>query len=281
MESIRFTKQKPLSQGSSCNIISAYDNVKNRKVIIKLMHPNFEEHFDQEATCLTKLKHENIIKMYAKSKKGKLGTKIIVLEKMDCDLFDFLAKHVIDCNRALYIVSSICKAIEYCHANKVAHLDIKPENILVSNKGKTIKLCDFGGSASWTNERTLVSDLSSTTEYSAPEVQTGFMFAGDKADMWSIGILMHVTLTGCWPFDGEDDEFMENVKAGRVNISKSVPIGLIPILRKLLSKNPACRPSATQVLNFIDKYQSKRASRTKNKVFLTDHLTRGCLYFSS
>ena len=278
----RFTNQLAIASGASGEIFSAKDKKKNRDVILKVIPSYHQSSFDKEVECLQKLKHENILKMYAKGKTNNPGSaNVVVLEKMECDLYTYLSDNNITKNKAVYIISSVLKAVEYCHSKNVAHLDIKPENILVSNNAKSVKLCDFGGSATWTSNDPLVCETSSTTEYCAPEVLNDATFSGAKADMWSVGILLHILLSGCWPYVGETDEELEaNIKNSKITISNCVPVEFLPLLNVLLSLDPETRPSATKTLLMLQQLMRPKLTQKPLKQSVEKHLARGCLYFS-
>eukprot|EP00012_Vannella_robusta_P003144 CAMPEP_0206186950 /NCGR_PEP_ID=MMETSP0166-20121206/2707_1 /ASSEMBLY_ACC=CAM_ASM_000260 /TAXON_ID=95228 /ORGANISM="Vannella robusta, Strain DIVA3 518/3/11/1/6" /LENGTH=269 /DNA_ID=CAMNT_0053602431 /DNA_START=33 /DNA_END=839 /DNA_ORIENTATION=- len=252
----RYSNRKYIGSGATGYTYSALDNETKKMVALKIVNPANVDGFKREVKNLSQLKHRNIVQMLNRTG-SKSISKVIVLEKMDCDLFTFLSRHEIDDEQALGIFVAVCKAIQHCHAHKIAHLDIKPENILLSNYGKCVKLCDFGGSAQWSTEVPLVCETSSTLEYSAPEVLVAEQFAGDKADMWSLGILLHILYTGNWPFDGKDEEeAMKNLQLGRTKISETVPPNVASLIKKLLSLNPSNRPYANETVLYVASLQN-------------------------
>ena len=73
---------------------------------------------------------------------------VLILERMDGDVLDLLEEPSFDMDLALDIFLQTCEAVQFCHQNQVAHLDIKPENLLyrTTPDGITVKLTDFGSS---------------------------------------------------------------------------------------------------------------------------------------
>ena len=169
------------------------------------------------------------------------------------DLFDFMERRNLSLQMILNIFTSVCKAVKHCHNNKIAHLDIKPENILV--KGKKVKLCDFGGSAKWTSKERTVYCSTITREYSPPEALMNIPILGDKADIWSLGILLHVLCTKAWPyFITSENSLIDLARKGDITIAREFPVILTPLLEKLLTINPEERPSIDSIcreLNLI------------------------------
>ena len=97
-------------------------------------------------------------------------------------------------------------AISYCHKNSVVHRDLKPENILIDDPGDpqlNLKIIDFGISVVAEPNKKL-KEKRGTAYYMAPEVIQGSYTS--KCDIWSIGIILYVLLSGEAPFSGENSE---------------------------------------------------------------------------
>lgn len=131
------------------------------------------------------------------------------------DLFHVLAKHG-HCGEpiARRIVRQLLGAVAHIHASGVLHRDIKPENIVLVSKSHAskldddeveVKLIDFGLAAFWHPPQSIILDRVGTMAYSAPEVLQGHNF-GPSCDMWAVGIITFLLLSGYHPFDeyGED-----------------------------------------------------------------------------
>ncbi|OWA51817.1 Serine/threonine-protein kinase 17A [Hypsibius exemplaris] len=135
------------------------------------------------------------------------------------------------------------------HRLNIVHLDIKPSNILLASKREqnadfAIKLCDFGISRviSAGNE---VREILGTPDYVAPEV-LNFDPISTATDLWSIGVLAYVLLTGISPFAGEDNqETYVNINQNNVEYPEEmfgdISPGAVDFIKRLLVKNPKDR----------------------------------------
>lgn len=103
----------------------------------------------------------------------------------------------------------------------MCHRDLKPENILLdSSDGTTIKLIDFGTSQVFENEEKMELVLG-TAYYIAPEVLLGKY--NEKCDIWSIGVILYILLSGEPPFPGSSDpEIISKVKKGKYNFTSKL-----------------------------------------------------------
>ncbi len=103
----------------------------------------------------------------------------------------------------LYVMQ-ICEGLDFMHRSNILHLDLKPENILcLSREGHRIKIIDFGLARRFNpNENLKV--LFGTPEFVAPEV-VNYDLIGYGTDMWSVGVICYVLLSGLSPFMGDND----------------------------------------------------------------------------
>ena len=110
----------------------------------------------------------------------------------------------------------LLKAINHCHSLNIAHRDIKPENILVTDDGD-VKLIDFGLSKQVKNKK--MKTIVGTPYYIAPEVLQGKY--GLKCDIWSLGVILYILLSGYLPFGGSNAaEVFEKVTSGEYTFNQ-------------------------------------------------------------
>jgi len=142
-------------------------------------------------------------------------------------------------------------SVQYLHANGIAHRDLKLQNFLYADKEHTmLKLIDFGFSKVWDSKH-LMHQCCGSLCYVAPEVL--HRKYTDQADMWSMGVMVYILLSGQPPFRGHDDqEIIENILNNNYTFKrpqfKSVSLQAQTFVGKLLVRDPAQRLTASQAL---------------------------------
>lgn len=107
------------------------------------------------------------------------------------------------------ILFGVCSALEFLHSNNIIHRDIKPENIMIDKSG-TVKLIDFNASRRFDYSKKTDTEVLGTVGYAPPE-QHGISQSDATADIYALGVLLNVMLTGCHP-----SERLAKGKAGKV-----------------------------------------------------------------
>uniref|UniRef100_A0A8C5YW03 non-specific serine/threonine protein kinase n=1 Tax=Marmota marmota marmota TaxID=9994 RepID=A0A8C5YW03_MARMA len=98
----------------------------------------------------------------------------------------------------------VASALRTCHAQGIAHRDVKAENILLDARGR-IKLCDFGLGCQF-RQGELLDTVCGTVTYWAPEMFLQQAYIGPAVDVWSLGVVLYLMLTGHLPFEGDTFE---------------------------------------------------------------------------
>ena len=171
----------------------------------------------KEIENLKLLNHPNIVKLY----EYYFDRKNIYIITEYCEggeLFDKIKERntYFSEKDAAKILKAVLQAVAYCHSMGVVHRDLKPENILLEgNDFEHIKLIDFGTSTV-INKNKKFNERLGTAYYIAPEVLSKNY--DEKCDLWSVGVIMYILLTGEPPFNGKnDDEIIKNVKTQSIN----------------------------------------------------------------
>ena len=174
----------------------------------------------------------------------------LVLEYCPGDeLYNYLLKNGrMEVGKVQKIFTQLVGAVSYVHAKGCVHRDLKLENILL-DKHENVKLVDFGFTREYQGSTSYLQTWCGTVCYSAPEMLKGEKYAGEKVDVWSLGIILYALLCGELPFDDDDD----SVSKGRILKEDPVypdymPEGPKELIKKLLSKRPLLRPSLGDVL---------------------------------
>ncbi|XP_041103903.1 serine/threonine-protein kinase 17A-like [Polyodon spathula] len=151
------------------------------------------------------------------------------------------------------LMKQILEGVAFLHKNNVVHLDLKPQNILLTSESPLgdIKIVDFGLSRIMSSNEEL-REIMGTPEYVAPEI-LNYEPISTATDMWSIGVLAYVMLTGTSPFLGEDkQETFLNISQINVSYSEEEFEGIsrsaIDFMKALLIKEPVDRATAEDCL---------------------------------
>ncbi|XP_053506903.1 death-associated protein kinase 2 isoform X1 [Ictalurus furcatus] len=162
---------------------------------------------EHEVTILQSLQHVNI--MALRDVFESRAEIVLVVELIrGGELFDFIAaKENVTENEAIDFLKQILKGAGFMHSKQIAHFDLKPENIMLSDKNAEhpeIKIIDFGLAHRFDPGEEYKS-LCGTPQYIAPEV-INYEPLSVATDMWSIGVITYILLSGISPFQGENDE---------------------------------------------------------------------------
>jgi len=161
---------------------------------------------------------------------------------------------------AANLFAQILLSMEYLHSLSIVHRDVKPENILYLSSGADqIKLIDFGYAGVWTPEKPLTG-LCGTPDYVAPEVLSWYDDEdngtpyGKGSDLWSLGVLLYVILSGCSPFSADEEEaILELVAQAKYEFHEAEWANITPDAKDLISKllvvDPEKRLTMEQLLN--------------------------------
>ncbi|XP_066051089.1 myosin light chain kinase 3 isoform X1 [Chamaea fasciata] len=238
-------------QVHKCTEISTGLNLAAK--IIKVKGAKEKEEVKNEINIMNQLNHVNLIQLYdAFEAKNNIT---LIMEYLDGgELFDRITDenyHLTELDAILF-TKQICEGVHYLHQHYILHLDLKPENILcVNHTGNQIKIIDFGLARRYKPCEKLKVNFG-TPEFLAPEV-VNYDFVSFPTDMWSVGVITYMLLSGLSPFLGETDaETMNYV----VNCSwdfdaeafEQLSEDAKDFISRLLVKEKSCRMSAAQCL---------------------------------
>ncbi|XP_072321363.1 death-associated protein kinase 2a [Eucyclogobius newberryi] len=170
---------------------------------------------EREVSILRQIQHENIVTLQDVYENR--TDVVLILELVSGgELFDFLAqKESLSEEEATQFIKQILEGVNYLHARKIAHFDLKPENIMLLDKNvplPRIKLIDFG-LAHKIEAGVDFKNIFGTPEFVAPEI-VNYEPLGLEADMWSIGVITYILLSGASPFLGETkQDTLDNITA--------------------------------------------------------------------
>ncbi|KAF2863625.1 kinase-like protein [Piedraia hortae CBS 480.64] len=174
----------------------------------------------------------------------------LVLEYCPGDeLYNHLLQHGrIEPARVQKIFTQLVGAVSYVHSKRCVHRDLKLENILL-DKHENVKLVDFGFTREYQGSTNHLQTWCGTICYAAPEMIRGEKYAGEKVDVWSLGVILYALLCGELPFDEDDDQATKaRILKEEPNYPDHLPPQALTLIKELLSKRPLLRPSLADIL---------------------------------
>uniref|UniRef100_A0A0N4ZC60 Protein kinase domain-containing protein n=1 Tax=Parastrongyloides trichosuri TaxID=131310 RepID=A0A0N4ZC60_PARTI len=238
----RFEITKKLGSGTYGKVSLAYDHKTERDVAVKLIKKSAIENkadlvrIRREIRIMSALQHPNIIQIYEVFENK---DKIILVMEYACggELYDYVSKNgSLPEHEARRIFRQITSAVLYCHKHKVAHRDLKLENILLDTDNNA-KIADFGLS-NYFDDKRLLTTFCGSPLYASPEIINGTPYKGPEVDCWSLGILLYTLVYGSMPFDGRDfNRMVRQIKRGAY-YEPDTPSTASMLIRNMLRVNP-------------------------------------------
>lgn len=267
----RYELQELIGGGGMADVYKAQDKLLDRAVAVKILHQQyandaeFVEKFRREATAAAKLAHPNIVNIYDVGEDG--GSQYIVMEYVSGPTLKEVIqqKGCLEPIEAVRIAKEIASALESAHRNNLVHCDIKPHNILVMPDGH-IKVTDFGiARAVSASTMTYSGSVMGSVHYFSPEQAKGTVIT-TKSDVYSLGVVLYEMLTGQLPFNGETSvsialKHLQEEPVPIRQINTSIPPVLEAIVQKAMSKDPADRPSSTELYADLNQAKAMLADR--------------------
>jgi serine/threonine protein kinase len=154
---------------------------------------------------------------------------------------------------AVKFFRQMLSAVGYCHSINICHRDLKPENILLNSSGD-IKIADFGMAALHQSPGYKLKTSCGSPHYAAPELVKGEKYRGDKADIWSLGVILFAMLAGRLPFDVDapaDRDWipvlLAKIKRGQYQMESHFSPEAQNLVSRILQINPRDRITMDQL----------------------------------
>lgn len=259
----KYTFSKTLGKGGSCSVVMGKlkSNPDSPAVAIKIMSKkdsHSQELYDHEVNLLSKLDNPNILKMVEHGTDAK-NFYIVSNCCTGGELFDRIVdkKTQITEKNAAQLVRTMLSAVHYCHERQIVHRDLKPENFVFMNKtpDSEMVLIDFGCAKEVVDGQEY-KDLVGTPYYLAPESAAGHKYTRTgrvlkASDVWSIGVIAYVLMTGRPPFNGRsNNEIFSAIIKKKIKFPTGVKLSkpFIEFVKKMLKKSPKQRISLDDAL---------------------------------
>jgi len=213
-----------LGSGAFSVVVKAQHKKSHDIVAIKQVdkeQTDAEEMYN-ELSVMSLLKHPNLV-TFTEIFEGPEKFYVVMELVTGGELFD----RIIELQRysekeAVHVMLQVLSGLKHMHDNNIAHRDLKPENLLLSSKEyhATVKIADFGFATKVTKDSDLL-QLVGTPPYFAPElsrlrdqaVNDGY---GRPVDIWAMGVILYILLSGIHPFQIADEDLMlDNIQAAK------------------------------------------------------------------
>ncbi|MFK0239492.1 Stk1 family PASTA domain-containing Ser/Thr kinase [Microbacterium sp. NPDC090281] len=287
----RYRVDELIGHGGMAKVYRGYDLTLGREVAIKVLDPDlardtaFRNRFRLEAQAASRMSHPSIVRVFdagdpSTGDSSSNEPPYIVMELVKGTLLkDIISAGPVPVTDAVRYVDGILEALDYSHRAGVVHRDIKPGNVMVTDKGQ-VKVMDFGIARA-------VSDSSSTVAETTQIIGTAAYFSPEQAkgepvdartDLYSTGVVLYELLTGRQPFRGESPvavayQHVSETPVPPTEVNEDAPRSLDPIVLRALAKDPYQRyPDAAHFRAALDAAVTGNAPTRKELGALTSEL---------
>ena len=236
-----------LGRGGMGVLYKAKDPTLDREVALKMMLVDFSfdgtarERFEREAKAVARLQHANVVTIHELGQHE--GAPYIVMELLSGEDLEAVLRRPEPppLSTKLEIVAQLCEGLSYAHEQGIVHRDIKPANVRVLEDG-TVKILDFGIAKFAQSSMTQSGAIMGTAHYMAPEQIMGNPLDG-RADLFSVGVLLHELLSGKKPFAGDSPtavvyQIVHGEAPSVGDVVSGLPEGLNEVVTRALKKDP-------------------------------------------
>ncbi|XP_039207856.1 serine/threonine-protein kinase D1 isoform X3 [Crotalus tigris] len=233
------------------------------KIIDKLRFPTKQEsQLRNEVAILQNLHHLGVVNLECMFETPERV--FVVMEKLHGDMLEMILsseKGRLPERITKFLITQILVALRHLHFKNIVHCDLKPENVLLASADPfpQVKLCDFGF-ARIIGEKSFRRSLVGTPAYLAPEVLRNKGY-NRSLDMWSVGVIIYVSLSGTFPFN-EDEDIHDQIQNAAFmyppNPWKEISHGAIDLINNLLQVKMRKRYSVDKTLShpWLQDYQT-------------------------
>lgn len=281
----RYEIQEVIGVGGMAVVYKAYDNIDDRTVAVKILkdeylaNEEFRRRFKNESKAIAVLSHPNIVKVFNVSYGDRL--QYIVMEHVEgITLKEYIEQQgKLGIKETVHFTIQILRALQHAHDKGVVHRDIKPQNIMLLSNGN-IKVTDFGiARFSYSDTKTMTDSAIGSVHYISPEQARGDI-TDDRADIYSVGVVMYEMLTGQLPFQSDNSvsvalmQLQTDPKLPR-ELNSSIPVGLEQIVMHAMQKNNKDRyQSAAEMLLDIEEFKRNPTIRFQRNYFVDTEPTK-------
>lgn len=281
----RYEIQEVIGVGGMAVVYKAYDNIDDRTVAVKILkeeylaNEEFRRRFKNESKAIAVLSHPNIVKVFNVSYGDRL--QYIVMEYVEgITLKEYIEQQgKLGIKETVHFTMQILRALQHAHDKGIVHRDIKPQNIMLLSNGN-IKVTDFGiARFSYSDTKTMTDSAIGSVHYISPEQARGDT-TDDRADIYSVGVVLYEMLTGQLPFQSDNSvsvalmQLQSDPKRPR-ELNSSIPVGLEQIVMHAMQKNAKDRYlTAAEMLLDIEEFKRNPTIRFQRDYFVDNDPTK-------
>ncbi|KAG6057411.1 hypothetical protein E4U17_001352 [Claviceps sp. LM77 group G4] len=243
-----YTLGRLIGKGSFGKVYLATHKLTNgSKVVLKSAHKD-DANLAREIHHHRQFVHPHIARLYEV-----IITESLVWLVLEYCSGDELYNHLLERGplpvpKVQKIFAQLVGAVSYVHLQSCVHRDLKLENILL-DKNENVKLVDFGFTREYEGRMNYLQTFCGTICYAAPEMLKGEKYAGEKVDVWSLGVILYALLCGELPFDDDDDNVTRTkILTEDPKFPDHLTADALSLLKLLLSKRPLPRPAFADIL---------------------------------
>jgi len=260
-----FRLEEEIGRDEMSTIYRAVQVSMDRTVTVKILAADMTRdeqavtRFIRAARSGGQLVHPNIVQVYDAGEAE--GLYYIALEHVEGDTLKALLQArglgtPLTTRQALDIAAQVAGALAHAHSRKIVHRNIRPHNVIVTGHG-VAKIADMGFAKSLADaglkRATLPGERLGDMQYAAPEQLTDARLADERADVYSLGAVLFIMLSGRPPFHGDSEaDIMAKVQAGQAQdlrqLNPRLPIPVCVIVKKAMMPDPAQRYQAAAEL---------------------------------
>jgi eukaryotic-like serine/threonine-protein kinase len=252
----RYQITQRLARGGMATVYRAVDMRLTRTVAVKVMHvglgdeAEFARKFDREARAAAKLSHPNVVSVFDQGQdvEGSNSRPYIVMEYVEGHtLRDVLNREApLPPARALELMEPVLAALAAAHDAGLVHRDVKPENVLISDRGR-LKVADFGLAKAVSSQSSTATQglLIGTVSYLPPELVMAGR-ADARSDVYSAGVVLFELLTGRKPHTGDTP-----IQIAYAHVHRDVP-------------PPSVGPTGGPIPPYVDALVTRATARDAN-----------------
>lgn len=242
---------KVLGQGNFSTIYLAKSKESEEPVAIKIFK-NKSNEIENEYAVLQNLDHPNIMKVFEIIHDKASGNKILIMEFAGDRTLKDIQLHnepqIFSEEETIKIFLQILDAVDYLHLRKVAHCDLKMENVVYNRDAETVKLIDFGFSGTFREK--IDSLFCGTMGYMSPQLLQKKEYCPFKADVWALGIILFKMLFNFFPYKGRNEtEMLMRIQNFKLTFPNSIRISkrMSKLISSILVFNEDDRPTVGDV----------------------------------